>query len=115
MAEALLLVVLLRGTDRRTPGFVRLVQVFAAGTVVFWAVRAPMILLADHPGPFKVVHAVLAAGSVTAAVCAWRAVARLGDFGHAENRTDPTDATDASNLVGPDRGDGPAARGRLVQ
>ena len=75
VAAVVLLVVLVRGADRTASGFVGLVRVFAAGTVVFWAVRAPMILLADHPVPFKVVHAVLAVASITAAAFAWRAVA----------------------------------------
>lgn len=66
---------LLRGVDRRSAAFVRLVQAFAGGTVVYWAIRAPMILLADHPGPFKVVHAVLAVVSVTSAVLALRSIA----------------------------------------
>jgi hypothetical protein len=65
---------LLRGVDRRSAAFVRLVQAFAGGTIVYWAVRAPLILLADHPGPFKVVHAVLAAVSVASAVLALRSV-----------------------------------------
>lgn len=74
IAAAILGVALLRGVDRAAPAFVRGVQVFAAGTVVYWGVRAPMILLADHEVGFKVVHAVLAAVSVTAAVAAWRSV-----------------------------------------
>lgn len=65
---------LLRGVDRRSALFVRLVQAFAGGTIAYWAIRAPMILLADHPGPFKVVHAVLAAVSVLSAALALRSV-----------------------------------------
>lgn len=67
-------VVRLRGTDPSTVGFRRLVRVFAGGTVAYWAIRAPMILLADHEIPFKVVHAVLALVSVVSAVAAWRSV-----------------------------------------
>lgn len=52
------------------------VRALALVTVVFWAVRAPMILAADHPGPFKVVHTVLAVASVSAAVVALRALRR---------------------------------------
>lgn len=74
VAAVVLLVVLVRGGGRTGTGFVRAVRAFAAGTVVFWAVRAPMILAADHPVPFKVVHAVLAIVSVTAAAFAWRSV-----------------------------------------
>ena len=62
------------GADRRSPGFVRGVTAFAAGTTLYWAVRIPMILLADHPVGFKVVHAVLAAVSIALAVAAWRSV-----------------------------------------
>ncbi|HMS87853.1 MAG: hypothetical protein KA758_08020 [Acidimicrobiales bacterium] len=65
---------LLTGADRRSPGFVRGVTAFAAGTTLYWAVRIPMILLADHPVGFKVVHAVLAAVSIALAVAAWRSV-----------------------------------------
>ena len=65
---------MLRGVDRRSAAFVRLVQAFAGGTIVYWAIRAPMILLADHPGPFKVVHAVLALVSVVSASLAIRSV-----------------------------------------
>lgn len=74
IAAAVLGVGLLRGVDRSTPAFVRGVQAFALGTVVYWGVRAPMILLADHEVGFKVVHAVLATVSVVAAVGAWRSV-----------------------------------------
>jgi hypothetical protein len=69
---------LLAGTDRRRPGFVRGVTALAAGTTLYWAVRTPMILLADHPVGFEVVHAVLAAVSVTLAVAAWRSVRSSG-------------------------------------
>ncbi|MEZ5177900.1 MAG: hypothetical protein R2746_06345 [Acidimicrobiales bacterium] len=69
---------MLRGVDRRSAGFVRLVRVFAGGTVLYWAVRTPMILLADHPGPFKVVHAVLALVSVLSAALALRSVGTAG-------------------------------------
>lgn len=84
VAALVLLVLLVRGSSRSGAGFIRLVQAFAAGTVVFWAVRAPMILLADHPGAFKLVHAVLAVVSVTAAAFAWRAVSHLRDSVHGQ-------------------------------
>lgn len=76
-----------RDVDRRSVGFVRLVRWFAGGTVAYWAVRAPMILLADHEVAFKIVHAVLAVVSVVAAVGAWRSV------------TTPVDAPDAEAEV----------------
>jgi hypothetical protein len=66
------------GVDRSVPWFVRTVQVFAVGTVAFWAIRAPMIVIADqdvaNPTAFKVVHVVLAVVSVAAAIAAFRAV-----------------------------------------
>jgi hypothetical protein len=73
VAAAVLAFIMLRGTARGT-AFATGVKVFAAGTIVFWAIRAPMISLADHEVPFKVVHGVLAVASVAAAVLAWRSV-----------------------------------------
>jgi len=77
LAAVAVLVLLVRGTHPSAPGFARLVRAFAAGTIVFWAVRGPMILLADHEVAFKVVHAVLAMVSVGAAVAAWRSLDRV--------------------------------------
>ncbi|MCU1453984.1 MAG: hypothetical protein JWN46_2130 [Acidimicrobiales bacterium] len=74
VASLVLLAAMLRGADPRHPRFRALVRAFAAGTVVFWAVRLPMILVHQHPAAFKVVHAALAVASVMAAVLAWRAV-----------------------------------------
>lgn len=79
---------MLRGVDRRSAAFVRLVQAFAGGTIAYWAIRAPMILLADHPGPFKVVHAVLAVVSVASAALAIRSV-RAGTGTDAEPASAP--------------------------
>ena len=70
------LVAMVRGVDRGAPWFRGLVRAFAAGTVVFWAVRLPMILLDDHPAAFLVVHSVIAIVSVLAAVAAWRSLDR---------------------------------------
>ncbi|MCU1354816.1 MAG: hypothetical protein JWM89_234 [Acidimicrobiales bacterium] len=81
IASAALLGLLVRGVDRSAATFVRLVRAFAIGTVLFWAVRLPMILVHDHPAAFKVVHAVLAIGSVVAAVFAWRSLERDADGG----------------------------------
>ncbi len=75
VAAVVLLGLLLTGADRSTPTFRRLVQAFAAGTVVYWLIRLPLILVADHDVPFLVVHTVLAVASVAAAGFAWRAVA----------------------------------------
>jgi len=51
------------------------VPILAAVTVVVWAVRAPLVLVHDHSGAFKVVHLVLAVVSVALAWVSWRAVA----------------------------------------
>lgn len=69
-----------RGADPRNGAFRRLVQVFAAGTLAYWAVRLPMILLTDHDAPFKVVHTVLAVASSAAAVAAWRSLDEVGQL-----------------------------------
>lgn len=58
----------------RSRGFRTLVDVFAGGTVVYWAIRLPIILSHDHPVGFKVVHSVLGVGSAGLALRAWRAV-----------------------------------------
>ena len=76
IAAAVVAVLLLRGGDPTEGRFRRLVRVFAAGTGLYWAVRLPILLAADHDVPFKVVHSVLAAVSVGAAVAAWRSIAR---------------------------------------
>lgn len=74
LAALAVVVAYLRRADVTAAGFRRLVRVFAGGTVAYWAIRAPMILLADHEVPFKVVHGVLAAVSIAAAVAAWRSL-----------------------------------------
>ena len=77
IASVVLLGLLWQGVDRTSAGFTNLVRAFAAGTVLYWAIRLPMILAHHHPIPFKVVHSVLAIGSVTAAVFAWRSLASV--------------------------------------
>jgi hypothetical protein len=54
--------------------FVRLVQAFGFATIAYWAIRLPMILLADHVVGFKVVHTVLALALSGAAIAAVRSV-----------------------------------------
>ena len=76
LASFVVLAAMVRGVDRSAPWFRRLVQLFAAGTIAFWAIRLPMILLNGHPVGFLVVHAVLAVASVAAAVAAWRSLGR---------------------------------------
>lgn len=81
LAGAAVLVLQARGADARRGRFRGLVRAFAAGTVAYWAIRLPFILVAeppasvDSPAAFRAVHAVLAAASVAAAVLAWRSVA----------------------------------------
>ena len=76
LASFVVLIAMVRGVDRGADWFRGLVRLFAAGTVVFWAVRLPMILLNDHPAGFLIVHSVLAVVSVAAAVAAWRSLDR---------------------------------------
>lgn len=78
-AAVVVLVWLLRGADTDGRSFRLVVRTFAGGTVVFWAVRVPMILANDHPLAFDVVHSVLAVVSVVSAGFAWRAVGGAGD------------------------------------
>lgn len=78
IAATVLLVAMVRGTDRDARWFRLTVQLFAAGTVVYWAIRMPMIAFNDHgltpekEIAFKIVHSVLAIASVTSAYFAWR-------------------------------------------
>lgn len=74
VAAVILSVLLLTGTDRTGRGFVGLVRAFAAGTVIYWAVRYPIIVTGDWSIGFKVVHGVLAVASAAAAGAAWRSV-----------------------------------------
>lgn len=76
IAAVVLAVLMLSGADRSSRGFVVLVRAFAAGTVVYWAIRYPIIAAGDWSVGFKVVHGVLAVASVVAAVLAWRSVAQ---------------------------------------
>jgi hypothetical protein len=76
VAAVVVAVAMVAGADRRAPWFVLVVRAFAGGTVAYWAVRYPIIAVGDWSIGFKVVHAVLAAASIVAAVAAWRSVAR---------------------------------------
>jgi len=70
-----------RPFDRR---FRALVAAFAVGTVLYWVIRLPTILLRHHPFAFKLVHSVLAAVLVALAV---RAIRFLGQ--RSASRVDP--------------------------
>jgi hypothetical protein len=78
LAATVLLVAMVTGADRSARWFRLLVQAFALGTALFWLIRMPMIALNDHDltaseeVAFKVVHAVLAIVSVSAAWFAFR-------------------------------------------
>lgn len=62
-------------TDRgAAASFRSVVRVFAAATILYWALRITIIIAGDHPVGFKIVHAVLAVASAAAAVWAWRSV-----------------------------------------
>ena len=66
-------VVLVRSWSRpRTGAECNVLRSFAIWTVVVWAVRVPMILLADHVVGFKVVHAMLGLISIALAALVWR-------------------------------------------
>lgn len=73
VAAIVLLAMLVQGRAA-TLTFVRLAQAFAFATIAYWAIRLPMILLADHPAGFKVVHTVLAVALSAASVAALRSV-----------------------------------------
>lgn len=70
---------------RMAAGQARLLQVFAAATVVVWVVRIPQILLAGHSIGFAVVHAALGVVSIALAVGVWRSAtaarSRAGEVG----------------------------------
>ncbi len=79
LAAIVLAVAMLSGADRDARWFRLLVQVFALGTAVYWMIRLPMITFNEHPDltaseevGFKIVHAVLAIVSVSAAWFAFR-------------------------------------------
>lgn len=87
LAAVAVAVLLFRGEDAAEGRFRRLVQVFAVGTGIYWAVRLPIISTGGYGVPFKVVHSVLAIVSVGAAVAAWRSVRT------ASEASDPADET----------------------
>lgn len=95
VAATVLLVAMLTGVDRAARWFLLTVQLFAAGTVVYWAIRMPMIMINDHgltPEEeigFKIVHSVLAIVSVSTAYFAWR-WARNSSVGHSDPVLDST-------------------------
>lgn len=96
-AAIVLAVAMLAGADRDARWFRLLVQAFALGTALYWLIRLPMIAFNEHPNlepdeevPFKIVHAVLAVVSVSAAWFAFRWA-----------RTAPTATADPSGTPAP--------------
>ena len=94
LAAVVLAGAMLAGADRDARWFRLLVQAFALGTAVYWMIRVPMIALNEHPDltaseevGFKVVHAVLALVSVTAAWFAFRWARPTPPTSGAENPT----------------------------
>ncbi len=83
VAAAVVLLAMLAQGRAGTLTFVRLVQGFALATIAYWAIRLPMILLADHPAGFKVVHTLLAVALGAASIAALRSVrpASVGQAG----------------------------------
>ena len=75
VAGGLTVVAVAAAVALRTGRPARAAPALAVATVVVWAVRAPLVLVHDHPGAFKAVHLVLAAVSVALALGAWRALA----------------------------------------
>lgn len=73
IAAAVVLVLQFRGRAG-TPGFARLVRIFAGGTLVYWPIRIAIIATGDWNLPFKAVHTVLAVVSCAAAAWAWRSL-----------------------------------------
>jgi hypothetical protein len=53
-------------------GGAKVLMAAAALTVVVWLVRVPMILVADHGTPFKIVHVGLGVVSVVLAALVWQ-------------------------------------------
>ena len=53
-------------------GGAKVLMAAAALTVVVWLVRVPMILVADHGAPFKIVHVGLGVVSVVLAALVWQ-------------------------------------------
>ncbi len=62
---------------RLDPLAARVLQAFVIFTVVVWAVRIPLIALADHGVGFKVVHAVLGVIAIALGVSVWRTAAPI--------------------------------------
>jgi hypothetical protein len=64
-----------RGRGSSVRPVLQAVALTAVLTIVVWLVQGSRILFGDHGGGFKLVHTVLAIGSIALAVLAWRSVA----------------------------------------
>lgn len=89
IAAVVVAATMLTGRADRVGWFAPLVRAFAAGTIAFWVIRAPMIALADHDVAFVVVHTVLAVASVGTAIAAWRAVGPVTSEATADGAREP--------------------------
>jgi hypothetical protein len=72
LAFTAMAITILFGVVRQTPWLRRAVEVVALATCVFWVVQGFGILVRDHDLGFKVVHTILAVGSIVLAALAWR-------------------------------------------
>jgi hypothetical protein len=103
LAAIVLAVAMLAGADRDARWFRLLVQAFALGTALYWLIRMPMIAFNQHPNltdseevAFKIVHAVLAIVSVSAAWFAFR-WARRAPTGSAPGTPVPSGAVSTAS------------------
>ena len=71
-AVAVLVVVAKAWKSHLGTGGAKVLMVAAVLTVVVWLVRVPMILVADHGAPFKIVHVGLGVVSVVLAALVWQ-------------------------------------------
>ena len=80
-------------------GAARMLQAFAALTIVVWAVRVPLIVFADHAVGFKVVHAAIGLVAIALAVGVWRTAAPVAAAGPGGG-----DAAGGDDVLGRDGG-----------
>jgi hypothetical protein len=71
-ALAVVVVVVKAWKSNLGAGGAKVLMAAAVLTVVVWLVRVPMILVADHGAPFKIVHVGLGVVSVVLAALVWQ-------------------------------------------
>jgi hypothetical protein len=94
IGSVIVAVLLVRSRRRPVAAFAPTVRALAAFTVVVWVVRAAGILVADHEAAFKVVHTVLAVGSIGLAVLAVLAVREVRAGGATGDGEPPVSVAD---------------------